>query len=289
VPAGSDISVRVLGASAVICSSLSLQLSATIATTVFDNYGPLGAASLRLAVGALLLVIVFPIPLSKLRREWQAPLLFGLGLIGVNGFGYLAIQRIPLATAVTVMLLGPLSVALAGSRRAVDAGWVGLATVGVVMIVGWSDEASWLGVCAALGAAASAAAYLLLLRRLGDTWSGLQGLTAGLVIAALLTLPLSLLSAVDTPDLDTAAAAISLGVLGAVVPFCAEFWAAKVLSLRVVGVLFTIDPVVAAALGFWLLNQTLGARELLGIACVVIAAAATTASVGAVRRLHPAA
>ena len=44
---------------------------------------------------------------------------------------YEALERIPLGVAVTIEFVGPLGVAVAGSRRALDLVWVGLAAAGI--------------------------------------------------------------------------------------------------------------------------------------------------------------
>lgn len=280
----SDRTLRAAGTAAVLCGSVSVQLSSVIATGVFDSYGALGASALRMAVAAALLGAVAS-PWQELRAHWRGPLLFGLALTGMSVFGYLAIERIPLATSVTLMLLGPLAVALAASRRPSDVAWIVLAAIGAMLVIGSPQAGSWLGIAAALGAAASVASYLLLLRRLGDSWAGLTGLSAGVCCAALLTAPFAVAAAGRTPDFKTGLAAFSLGLLGAFIPYCAEWWATRRLSLRVVGVLLTADPVVAALLGYLFLDQTLSLKQFSGIVCVVFAASATVLSAGATRPL----
>jgi inner membrane transporter RhtA len=106
----------------------SVQLGAALAVTLFDEAGPAGTVLLRLAFAAALLVAVW--------RPWRGPLtpadrravlLFGLALAGMNGFYYAALDRIDQGVAVTLEMAGPLAVAVAGSRRAVDLVWVALA------------------------------------------------------------------------------------------------------------------------------------------------------------------
>ena len=71
------------------------------------------------------------------RRAWTdaaVVVAFGLTLAVMNYSIYQAFARIPLGIAVTVEFLGPLAVAVAASRRALDLVWVALAGAGVALL-----------------------------------------------------------------------------------------------------------------------------------------------------------
>src|ERR1700722_16686076 len=108
------------------------QVGAACAKSLFPAIGPQGAAALRLSLGAaMLLVIVRP------WRRWPrpAPLLALLGLGVATGGAvlmfYLAQSRLPLGVAIALQFLGPLTVAIVGTRRPIDLVWAALAAAGV--------------------------------------------------------------------------------------------------------------------------------------------------------------
>ena len=65
--------------------------------------------------------------------------LYGIALGGMNGTFYAAIDRIPLAIAVTIEFLGPLVLAAVLSRRARDIAWV-LVAAAAVAVLGFSKS-----------------------------------------------------------------------------------------------------------------------------------------------------
>jgi inner membrane transporter RhtA len=275
-------SSRLIGTGAMATGSVSAQMSTTLAPGVFHAYGIVGAASVRILLAALILVGMFALgrgPQHPVREVLPAGLMFGASVIGMNVGIYEAIARIPLGTAVTLIIIGPLAVSLGTSRRRQDVVAVILAAVGVVLIVGAHGAQSLIGVLWAAIAAMSIAAYLFVIRRLGQRNPGLDGVGVGLIAAAIALLPLSVVATAKTPDISTAVAALALAVGGLVVPLVIEAWAVRVLTVRVVSLMLTLDPVVAAIGGWLVLGQALGLRSLTGIACVVLAAALSLGSV----------
>jgi inner membrane transporter RhtA len=61
-----------------------------------------------------------------------------------------------------------------------------------------------------------------------------------------------------------------------VLPYSLELVALRRLPEAVFGVLMSLDPAVAALVGFVALDQALGARELVAIAMVIIASVGAT-------------
>ena len=119
-----------------VAAMLSFQLGAAVATGLFGQVGIPATAFLRNLVGGLLLVAVTRPNLRRPRAEIALLAVFGVQLALMNIVFYEAIQRIPLGVAVTVEFLGPLSVALLGSRRLRDVLWVLLAGGGIALFAG---------------------------------------------------------------------------------------------------------------------------------------------------------
>jgi inner membrane transporter RhtA len=271
--------VLVLGAIA------SVQFGAAIAATLFSRIGPGGAVWLRLLFGTVILVPLWrPRLRGYARRELLLACLFGLVLAGMNFSFYSALHRIPLGVAVTIEFVGPLAVAIAGSRRPLDLLWVALAVVGIVALTrGGVHHLNGLGVAFALLAGGLWAGYILLNARLGRAFEGATGLSLAMCVATVVMIPVGLADGgshlLETRSLLLGAA---IGLLSSAIPYSFENEALRRIDPAVFGVLMSIEPAVGALAGFIVLGQGLGARALFGIALVVIA------SVGAARRTREA-
>jgi len=110
----------------------SIQSGASLAKSLFPLVGAPGVTALRLALGTIILVIIFRPWRLRFTPEQRKPLLFyGLALGAMNYLFYLSIQTVPLGIAVALEFTGPLAVALFSSRRPVDFVWVVLAVLGL--------------------------------------------------------------------------------------------------------------------------------------------------------------
>jgi inner membrane transporter RhtA len=258
----------------------SVQFGAAIAATLFARVGPAGAVLLRLATAALLLCALWRPRMRGLRREELVLAgAFGVVLGGMNLTFYEALHRIPLGIAVSVEFVGPLAVAVLGSRRRLDGVWIALALAGIVALTrGRAHGLSSVGLLFALAAGALWGTYIVLNARLGRTFPGSDGLALAMGVAALLALPLGI--ADGGAHLLTAHALLlgaAVGVLSSAIPYSLELEALRRIAPPVFGVLMSLEPAVAALAGLVVLGQSLSARTLGGIALVI------AASVGASR------
>ena len=175
-------------------SAISIQAGAALAKDLFPALGPAGTTGLRVSLAALLLLLLFRPPLRSVSRaHWAALVPYGLSLGLMNLTFYLALARIPLGLAVTLEFVGPLGVALLGSRRLVDLAWVALAAFGILLIAPWGGGADALdpvGMALALAAGACWGAYILLGARVSHSFaSEAHGVALGMGVAALAVLP----------------------------------------------------------------------------------------------------
>lgn len=284
---------RVPASVLVIAAIFSVQFGNALGGAFFDRVGPLGAAALRLLFAAVILgFAVRPRVRGWSRSQWVGAAALGLALGGMNACIYLAIDRIPIGIAVTIELLGPLAVATAGIRRAVDALWVLVAAGGIVLLaVGLGGDAGRiaadaaggivLGVIAALAAALCWALYIIAASRLGPSVRGVDGLAIALGVAAVAVLPFGAGQAAagvaGAPWLLLVF--VGLALLTSVIPYALEFTALKRMPSRVFGTLSSLGPAVAAVAGFAVLGQSLSLVQLVAILLVIIASAgAVTAS-----------
>lgn len=256
-----------------------MQLGSAVATHLFDSVQPGGAAFLRLAIGAIVLVALARPAMRGL--EWRSArwaILFGLTVAGMNFCFYSALDRIPLGIAVALEFTGPLGVAVAGSRRALDVLWVALAAAGVILLTPWGGlHLDAFGVLLALLTGVFWGSYILLSARVGRLFPGSQGLTIALVAGAVAMIPVGVAgggSALLLPR--TLLLGAGVAILSSVVPYTLELEALRTIPTRVFGVLMSTEPAMAAVVGFVFLQQVLGLRSILAI--VLVCAAAVGAS-----------
>jgi inner membrane transporter RhtA len=254
----------------------SVQFGAAIATSIFDEVGPSGTVFLRVLFAALVLTAIWrPRMSGHSRRDVVLILLFGASLAGMNGTFYAALDRIPLGVAVTFEFVGPLSVAVFGSRRRLDLAWVALAAVGIVLLSDFGGaDLDGLGVAFALIAGAFWAAYILLSAQVGQAFPGGGGLALAMLVAVVPLAPLGIADGGDGLLVAwVLAAGFAVAMLSSAIPYTLELEALRRLPEAVFGVLMSLEPVVAALAGFVVLGQDLGARELVAIGMVVVASA----------------
>jgi inner membrane transporter RhtA len=260
----------VLGAVAAV------QFGAGLAVTLFADLGPVGTVLLRVGFAAIVLVIAWrPSVRGRTRHDWELAAAFGLSLALMNGLYYLAIDRIPQGVAVTFEFVGPLGVALAASRRGLDLAWALMAAAGVALLGGGlGPSLDALGVVFALGAGAAWAAYILLNTRVGQAFAGGEGLALAMVFGTAVLIVPGVIDAGDSLlDPDLLALGLGVALLSSVIPYSLELEALRRMPARVFGVLMSLEPAVAAAVGFIALSQDLALAELIGIALVVVASA----------------
>jgi inner membrane transporter RhtA len=254
-----------------------VQVGAAFATKLFDHLGPAGTVLLRVLFAAIVLCAIWR---PRLRDHSKADLrlatLFGLVLAFMNLSFYEAIDRIHLGIAVTLEFIGPLGVALFGSRNRLDVLWALLAATGVVLLggVGASDVT---GVMFALIAGVFWAAYILINARVGRAFEGGTGLAIAMAIGTIPLIPIGIADAGSNllrPDL--LAVAFGVALMSSVIPYSLEMEALRRIRPNVFGVLMSLEPAVAALAGLIVIGQSLSAVDVLAIAFVVAASAGAT-------------
>jgi inner membrane transporter RhtA len=257
-----------------ICS---VQVGSAVARSLFDRAGSSGTVTLRTLFAAVVLIgISRPRVRGLARSQVWTVLAFGVSLAAMNALFYAALARVPLGVAVSLEFLGPLAVAIAGSRRALDLAWVGLAAGGVLLLAypGAASAIDLEGALLAIGAGAFWGAYILLSARTGRAFPDGGGLALALAVAALLLLPIGIADAGDRLlHAHVLVVGAAIAMLSSAIPYSLELAALRRLPPRVFGVLLSLEPAVAALSGLLILQQSLKPRELAGIALVVVASA----------------
>ena len=296
----------------VLTGMVCVQVGAGLAARLFSQVPPAAVTGLRLWAAALLLAVLGARGLRReitglvRRRAWAdaaVVVAFGLTLAVMNYSIYQAFARIPLGVAVTVEFLGPLAVAVAATRRALDLAWVALAAAGVALLsqaggpaaaahpvlshgagapalagptVGGLDLA---GLLFALAAAASWAIYILLSAATGRRFPGSSGLTVAMIVAALAVTPAGLLAggrSLLRPGVLATGAAI--GLLSSIIPYSLELETLRRVPPKVFGIWMSLEPAIAALVGLVMLGQSLSLLEWAAIGCVTVASAGAALS-----------
>jgi inner membrane transporter RhtA len=268
------------GIAAMLGSSVSNQVGAGIGAHAFPVVGPLGVVAVRQLVAAAVLLPIARPPFRRMTwAQWWPTLLLALVFATINLSLYTAIDRIGLSLAMTVEFLGPLGVALLGSRTRTHLAAAVAAGVGVYVLVLPGPRTDFLGLGLALFAAALWACYILLNGLLGRRLPGLQAPAAATTLSALVYLPVVVWMVRDGRLAGVALVeALTTGVLSSAVPYASDLVALRLVSRRLFGVFMSINPVVATVVGMLLLHQFLGLHEWVGMALVVLANAASVAT-----------
>jgi inner membrane transporter RhtA len=259
---------------------VSFQLGATFAKQLIPTLGSPGTTALRLGLSALLLVALQrPWRSMPARSAWPMLLAYGVSLGAMNSVFYLALRTIPLGVAVAIEFVGPLAVAVLASRRRIDYLWVALAAIGLSLLLPIAPGGTALdpaGVLYALLAGVGWALYIVFGQKAGQV-QGASASTWGLVIAALLTVPVGIASA-GTQLFDPAVLPFGLGVaiFSSALPYTLEMIALRRLSAKTFGTLMSFEPAIAALAGVAILSERLTPTQWLAIGAIICA------SVGAV-------
>ncbi|MFC4017336.1 DMT family transporter [Micromonospora sp. GCM10011542] len=264
----------------VLGGALSVHVGSAVAALLFPRAGVAGAVTLRLVISAVLLLVVCrPRVRGHDRAAWVAVGAFGLALAGMNSVFYQAIERIPLGPAVTLEVLGPLTLSVLTARRAASWCWAGLALAGVALLgQGGFDRLNPTGAALALAAGALWAAYIVLSARVGGRFPGADGLALALTLAAVLTLPAGILDGGRVLlEPGVLALGAALAVLASGLPYTLELLALRRMPTATFAVLMSLGPAIAALAGWLVLGQALTVLECLAIVLVIVA------SIGAVR------
>jgi inner membrane transporter RhtA len=260
----------------VFAAACSVQGGAAVAKSLFPQLGPPGVVFLRLLFGsAALWAIARPQLRNRRRADLRLIAALGVVLVSMNITFYEALARVPLGIAVTVEFVGPLAVAVLGSRKAVDLLWVVLAGAGVGLLAdGGGTAVRPLGIVLAATAGFFWALYILIGVRVGRAFSGATGLAPAMALGALLMAPWGILSAGHhLRDAQLVGAAVGVGLLSSALPWSLELEALRRLPPHVFSIVLSLEPALAALAGFVFLHEHLHTRAWVAIALVMLASA----------------
>jgi inner membrane transporter RhtA len=262
----------------VIAGIVSVQVGAAIAKGLFDLVPPTAMVWLRLITSAVILLLVArPRLTGHSGRDWLIVLGFGVSLLVMNWAIYQSFARIPLGIAVTIEFLGPLTVAVIGSRRLTDLLWVALAGMGVALLGLSRATLTLAGVGFALLAALGWAFYILLSAQTGRRWPGISGIAVASMVGAIVLAPPAIVEAGSQMLNPTILAlGFAIGLLSSVIPYSFELIALRRIPPRVFSILMSLEPAAAALAAMIVLGEFLSLVQWLAMGCVVLASIGAT-------------
>ncbi len=264
----------------ILIAMLSIQSGASLAKSLFPVVGAPGVTALRIALGTLILVVIFKPWRLRFQKEQRLPLLlYGLSLGAMNYLFYLSIQTVPLGIAVALEFTGPLAVALFSSRRPIDFVWVVLAVLGLWFLLPLGQDVSHVdltGAALALGAGACWAVYILTGQRAGEE-HGPATVALGSLIAAIIFVPLGMVQATESIwQWSILPVGLAVAVLSTALPYSLEMIALTRLPTRIFGTLMSMEPALAAMSGMVFLGESLTFTQTLALCSIIAASMGST-------------
>lgn len=262
---------------ALIAAIVTLCVGTSLAKGLFPAVGAQGTSAYRVGFSALVLVLVW--------RPWKHPIsradlgkvaLYGAVMGLLNLSFYMAIRTIPLGVAVAIEFTGPLLVSVASSRKLIHFVWIGLAVLGLGLLLPIDPGAKPLdpvGVGFACAAAVMWALYIILGKRTGHLHAG-RSVALGMVTAALIVVPIGVASA-GTALFHPKLMALGLvaAVMSSAIPYSLEMIALRAIPKRSFGVMLSLEPAAGAVAGLLILGEHLAVTQWLAIAAIVSASA----------------
>lgn len=260
-------------------SMSSIQFGSAFSATAIDAYGPSTTTFLRLVLAAAILALIVRPPMrSYSRDQWKSAMLLGATMAAMTLCFFAAIHRIPLGLAVAIEFLGPLAVAtwsLGAGWRLI---WPGAAFVGVVLLS--HDGAGWVGdpvgMLFACGAGVGWGTYIILMKKTGAAFKGLEGLSMSLIFAAIVAAPFGLPRAAEAMSPEGLGMMLGLALLVPLLPYALEMIALRRMPTAAFGILMSLEPALGALAGFLVLGQPMTPLQMLGTGLVVAASAGVT-------------
>lgn len=256
----------------------SFQVGAVLAKGLFPVFGPTGMTGLRVVIAAIVLMAILRPRVAVFDpRTWKLLLVYGVSIAAMNFAFYIALARLPLGVAVALEFTGPLSLALIGSRRAIDLLWTALVLLGLFLLLrpdGTLPHLDRIGVIVAIAGGCCWIVYILAGTRVGRVVAPASATALGMSIGGTVLLPC--LIPVVRPALHhplQAVLAVCVAILSSAVPYVLDMMAMKRLKPRDLGILLSMEPMVGALAGLVLMGESLAPLRWVGVGCIVAASA----------------
>jgi inner membrane transporter RhtA len=269
-----------------LASAVFHYLGPSFAVLLFSRMGVLGVAWLRIASAAAVFSL-WRLPWRHFRRlspaDQATTVSLGVVLAAMNTIFYAAISRLPLSTVGAIEFLGPIGLAVAGTRTTRNFVALGLASTGVFILTDVRIAGEFLGYVFAFANCALFVLYVVLGHRIAtEGANAIDRLGTAMLVATIVAFPIGIRQAVPalfSPPL--LGAAIGVGVSSSVIPYVCDQLAMARLPRPSFALMLSLLPATATVVGMIVLHQIPAASELGGIALVVAGVAFHNAGTGA--------
>lgn len=267
-----------------VLSMVAYQISASFAKQLIEVLDPLTVVTLRLSFASILIVLMFR-SWKIIKRlpylKWKDLLLYSGSVCLMNVLFYASLGKLPQGIAVGLEFLGPLTLALLSIKRKSDYIWVGLAILGVALMVPWQDanqhNFSYLGAAFALGAGVCWAIYIYFGQRVVRQNIGMHALSIAIVLSAMVMLPISVVhSPTALVQFQYWPQALMIALLATAIPYALDLMALKRLTKLSYGTLSSLSPALAALAGWLLLKEHISLLQSIALLCIMIASVGVT-------------
>ena len=254
-------------------------LGPAFAVLLFPAVGVFGVAWFRIASAAMLFApVTRPWRLFARidRRERRLLVCMGVSLAAMNCSFYLALARLPISLVAAIEFVGTLGLALYGLRTPRNRVALGMAVVGVFILINvrWATDPVGLGFAFANGVLF--VVYVVLGHRIAraGAGAGIERLGVAMVIAFVAVFPVGILQAARAFARPTLVlAGVGVGICSSVIPYVCDQLAMARLPRSSFALMLTLLPASATIIGAIVLGQIPSARELTGIVLVMAAMA----------------
>jgi inner membrane transporter RhtA len=285
---GANTASQTIPVCALLFAMISFTSGASLAKRLFPVVGAEGATTLRLIGAAMVLLVVLRPWRGGLRAAAMGPvIIYGLAMAAMNLLFYMALKTVPLGIAVALEISGPMAISVLSSRAAVDLLWIGLAAVGLLLLLPVGAGLHHIdptGAALALSAGVCWAIYIVAGKKAGRAY-GAKATSIGMSIGAIAILPIGIAhSGASLLRPDVLLLGFSVALLSSALPYTLEMIALRRLRVQTYGTLTSCEPAVGAISGLVLLNETLAFSQVLAIGVIVVAAAGATWTASKTRR-----
>lgn len=267
----------------ILISMASVQGSSSLAKHLFSTLGPSGMAAWRLVFSSIMLLLIFKPwrkPITK--QAWKYIILYGFALGIMNLSFYSSIERIPIGIAVAIELTGPIMVAMCATRKKIDFIWLGIAIIGLVMLLPITEahtDLDVVGILLALCAGACWAMYIVFGRKAGQL-QGPSSVALGSVIVSCFIFPIGVWQSGEVMfSLDVLPLAFLVALLASAIPYALDMIALPKIPASTFSTLMSLSPVLGALSGLIFLQETLSVKQWLSIMLIIISSIGTVLSI----------
>jgi inner membrane transporter RhtA len=251
-------------------------LGPSFAVLLFSHVSVSGVAWLRIVTAALVF-LVWRKPWRAFRKTNRETrwLIVALGVVfaGMNYSFYIAIDRLPLGTVASIEFIGPILLALIGTRTWRNLIALGLAVAGIYLLTDIRFSGEPIAFMWAFINAACFTLYIILAHRISKSDSEtkpVDRLGAAMLFAALVITPLGIKGAIPAlTDYVMLAAGFGVGISSSVIPYIFDQLAMAKLSRASYALFVALLPATAVIIGIIVLNQIPTSVEIGAVAMVI--------------------